>query len=138
MTQATHLDLLKFAVAVGAGQAAYTQGVMAKMRELGMLEWATLTTILESVERQLLECLPNGEADLDGRYSAGHRVASVVEFPDCQCTHVQLWHPDPRHSRNQAQVLADLPCPKTAVTHRIEVMEPGVLKTVDLGAAGAG
>ncbi|SHT46600.1 Uncharacterised protein [Mycobacteroides abscessus subsp. abscessus] len=138
-TTPTDRDLLKYAVAVGAGGANELQGVVSQLPELrgsGIAAWAELVARLEALSNELLALLAGGEDDLDW-YEAGHAVYTIVEQPDCDCIRVHTWHPDPRHERNRPRDLAVLACPRGGF-HRLVVVGLGEVETVDLGALDEG
>lgn len=135
----TDRDLLKYAVAIGAGGANELQGVVSQLPELrgfGIAAWAELVARLEAISNELMALLVGGEDDLDW-YEAGHPVFTIVEQPDCDCIRVHVWHPDPRHERNRQRDLAVLACPRGGF-HRLVVVGLGEVDTVDVGALDEG
>ncbi|OBB33059.1 hypothetical protein A5792_11560 [Mycolicibacterium peregrinum] len=134
-TPPTDRDLLKYAVAIGAGGVNYVQGMVPGLG-VDIVQWATLVTHLEVISNDLMDLLTGGEDDLDW-YSAGYPVYTIVEFPDCDCVRVHTWHPDPRHQHNRPRDLAVLACPRGGF-HSLVVVGVGEIEAVSLGALDEG
>lgn len=121
----TDLDLLRYAVAVGAGGANLLQGAVCGSTEVGPSAWALLVTALEAISAELLSLI-GGEDGLDEPYSTGHPVVSMLTFDDCECVWVHTFHPDPANSRNAPQELTVLTCPRGG-QHRVVIKQLGVI-----------